>query len=269
MAKKSKNLIINYKCNSNCYLCNFPVQNNKKENFISFEKLTDEINNINFYNFNEINIYGADPFIHKNIFEILKLIPEDIKLNIFTNTRALSYKNYCFKLKNFKNLNVFVKVYSNNSKLHNFITQTSNSFEQTLKGIKNLFFYKIKFSIIIDVCEQNFVFLNEIIDFFNSFRPKKIIIKPILPIGKAKDDYFKFALRYSEIIDVLKINYDNIYGFFPLCFLNDRKINFFNLDYLNYEKSKNNKCIKCKFFQKCIGMPEDYVDLFGAEELLG
>lgn len=91
---KALDLFINNKCNLNCSYCT--VDNSINKNY-DFEKIKE----INFKNFDVINILGGEPTMHPNFIEIVKFIYNQNK-NIVIFSNGFFYK----KLLEIDNLNL-------------------------------------------------------------------------------------------------------------------------------------------------------------------
>jgi hypothetical protein len=48
------------------------------------------------------------------------------------------YEKFLIYYSNIKNLKIITELYGSTKKLHDYITNTKNSFQETFKGIKNL-----------------------------------------------------------------------------------------------------------------------------------
>lgn len=90
------NVACNIKC-KHCYLdCH---QDIKKKNFLSIEKITEELK-VDFKDLKRIYLTGGEPFLHPKINEIIKLSLKKAEVIICTNGTLVNEK----KIKNIKNI---------------------------------------------------------------------------------------------------------------------------------------------------------------------
>jgi len=148
---------LNNKCNNNCKYCS-----NKKG-----RKTKNEIKNlINGISSGKIILEGKDPLINEDFFEFLEdIAKKGLPFEIKTNARMASYFNFAKKLSSFKPDKIIVKFSSFKPKVFEDITRTNNSYDQTLKGIKNLLFLKVPVEVRFIICKENYNHLNKTLAF--------------------------------------------------------------------------------------------------------
>ena len=139
-------IALGYKCNHSCLNC--PLTNNDrlekeldsqviKKNLEELCKHGDKLN---------ITISGGEPTLNSNFFDILEMLGKSgAYINVFSN--ATSCKNMEFvdkmliSLGSNYNLNKFryiTAIHSYNKDVHDKLTNTPGSFEETIKALENL-----------------------------------------------------------------------------------------------------------------------------------
>jgi len=119
------------KCNNNCENCSLGQKEKQKDEILN------EIENID-YKYSTISLYGGEIFLHEDILEILDKASKKFKINIYTNGRVFSYAKLAAKLKTYNINAVKIPFFSLGKKKFEKITKAKGSYEQTLKGIRNL-----------------------------------------------------------------------------------------------------------------------------------
>lgn len=131
-------------CNSNCIMCPYTEYfrfNSKSKSFNTLKNIIDSMNR----NLEYVCITGGEPTILRDDF--LQLV-EHCKnhfhyaiLHILTNGRTFAYKDFLDdfrKVRPYKTL-LGIPLHADNSKLHDYISQSNGSFEETIHGLDNLY----------------------------------------------------------------------------------------------------------------------------------
>jgi radical SAM protein with 4Fe4S-binding SPASM domain len=233
-----------------------------KKKSISFSQIEERIRG--FLNGERVVFTGAEPTIREDIVDLLKLAKKRkikiIQLN--TNARRLADKKFAQKVVE-TGANYFkVSLHGFNARLHNKITQTKNSFEETIKGIRNLIKLEQKDNIVLSIVLGRFNYrdLVEILKLVRQIGLKKVqlnIVKTnnkdlIVPL-EILSKYVSQA-RYRFFFDFL-IKAKNV----PYCLIPEPESLF-----LHGNKSKEfkylSKCKKCKYNKVCSGLLINYVN---------
>lgn len=136
-------LFVTEKCNSNCIMCPMSLASRKRGLTIpqeDWENIIDQIPD----NPAHITITGGEPFLeYKNLLPIMEQINKRFphtEVLVLSNGRAFSImtlfdalfplitEQYCFA----------VPIHASGPELHDHITQTTGSFVQSLRGLRNL-----------------------------------------------------------------------------------------------------------------------------------
>ena len=163
-------------------------------------------------------------------------------------------------------------------KVHENITRSKNSFEQTFKGVKNLIDAGIRLNLRIVVIKQNYKNLTGlaelIVEELDSI--DRIIFISARYKGKAEDNIEKVGISYDEsvkhvqkAVDILQEDFDGsirLYHF-PICVLNPSYRDF--AEGLTKESGGVtflDSCFKCNYKSDCSGIWRSYLDKFGVKE---
>lgn len=278
------------KCNNNCIFCS--VAGIKKE--LSTVKIINIINNLKKKRVKKIQFCGGEPSIRKDLKNLINYSKKlDFKtIGITTNARIFCYENKALEIIK-AGCNYFaVSIHGHNSKIHNACTRTPNSFEQSIKGLKNLLKYKnknihIKINLLLN--SINIKFIEEIIFWINeTFKNLDLItlinMQPIGNASKNKSLIFKLTEFKNNINNAIKKSKIPIQIFdIPLCILEDKNygikkggyilsskgnsIKNFNTSMDSYIK-KLNICRFCDLNKECSGVWKEYIKKFGDKEFV-
>ncbi len=139
--------------------------------------------------------------------------------------------------------------------------QEEDAITNTNKAIDSFLENNIKFGVLVDITNRNYIYLEEIIEYLENKNSKNIF----LSIPNEKEKIPKFADIKDTLIDLVdstkfKINMEG----FPLCFLGKSKDHITNI----IKKGiKINKCSLCELKDSCPGIRKEYIEKYGGEEI--
>jgi len=265
----------------------FFQQEKEEKNDLSLENLKEILEKYRKIKFNEVIFTGGEPTLRKDIFEMIKYSKEiGYKfISIKTNGRMFSYQNFAEKMLSSGLTDSFIYLNGHNSKIHDSITMTKNSFEQTIKGISNLRKLNHHITIICFLCKKNYKYLKDILEFLIGLGIRDIQFKFIEGNKKIFDNYKKIVPKFSEIEkylyesaifakdNKLRISIEGI----PFCLMKDFENLYYNSKISKSIKigNKNNLrrkikpeiCNNCEFNSICDGVPIYYLKKYGNLEL--
>lgn len=218
---------ITNRCNLKCLHCRADASPNCKEE-IPLEKLKEIINELAEMKIIKLVVSGGEPFIRKDIFEILsqcikKKIPE---VAVVTNGTLLNEKKIK-KLKKIKIKHVVVSI-DGLKRTHELI-RGKGTFDKTINSLKLLVNYKFKVGVVFTLSKLNYKDLWPVIKFLNKIRVDHVEIGSLMPFGRGADiknemldENFrkKLFLEYKKIKNKYKKNFID----FESSFLCDIKI---------------------------------------------
>jgi len=289
---KTADIKTGFLCNNNCIFC---VQGEVKKG--AGNKSTEKIKEIlktASRDCDRVVFTGGEPTIRKDIIDLVRYAKKlGFKIiQIQTNGRMFAYKDFCEKIIKAGANEFALALHGHTPQLHNYLTG-SESFLQTISGIKNLI--KLKQSVLTNtvINKSNYRHLPEIVKLLISLG----IIQPQLAFvhaaGEAGVNFDSVVPRVSLVMPYVKksIEIGNHFGVKIMveaitpCFLGGMEshisekiiprtkifeLNSVIKDYkklrIEEAKSKGPNCKKCKLNNYCEGPWKEYPAKFGWDE---
>jgi len=272
-------LKLGYTCNNNCIFCHARPKRKFKD--LSYDQIKKKIDIAKNKKIECLIFSGGEPTIRKDFFKIMSYSKkQDLLIGLVTNVRMLSIPTFLDKLLDYNLEYCYTTLHSSNEEKHNKLSN-SDSFRQTIKGIKNLVDKDVDVLVNVVIIRDNIDDLDNIIILLKKMGVKKIklsFVEPItkediehIPNMKIAADKIKFILKKYK--NQLEIGWDG----FPLCLmkgyenrlidLKTQEINyisevwedgFYKTDQGN--KTNINKCNYCKKNSECGGLYKNYLD---------
>lgn len=297
MIKKIRllDIITGYRCNAKCIFCS--IDNKMRSISMTTSTIKDIINQYTDKNnyIAEIRFGGGEPTIRKDILDLIAYAKnKDVKtISIQTNGYMFYNRNF-LKECAFRGLNkVRLSFRTIDKDVYESLTQVKMGFHFAEKALDNLSDYKIETEIDLLIIKPVLKELNEILDFFTYKKIKKVNFWALWLYNISSHDLKWLAYRYSDAIKILKkamlkhknISYKLMY--FPFCILTGEMRKYYwnpieeealvvtpgSRFYLDEEffmrMGKINICAECPFNNKCTGISDDYVSIYGLEEFVG
>lgn len=288
-------LILFWKCKSNCVFCGMtsdaaldivlPVD-------ITYKKLLEDIERIKGQGLKKIQISGSDPIEYPRIIEIVKHIKKEgfEEVSIATHGRNLSDNKFAEELIVAGIDSFIVPVFGSNPKVHDEITQSPGSFDETIEGVKNAIKLGSKISISPLILRQNLDDLIPLYELVKSLNVESFSFSMTYLTKECDESYFvsskELYHHLSFFFDYVS-NYDFKVAFleFPFCLFGKISLqklvdsglilnNMGKYEFLGDKNKDNNSsthrkkvhvelCSKCKARDFCDGFFEKDVELFG------
>lgn len=179
---------ITSKCNLHCEYCyHFSIEDNKHRNDITLQQALDIIEQLSQNNVLAIRLEGGEPFIRKDIIDIITRIKEKgIGLYILSNGTLISRK-IAQKLARILNYNTdHIQISLDTLQINKFdlITGTKHLRNKIINGLKNLDDMEIPIIISMVVTEKNINEIVPIYEYIKGFKSvKKFNVSPALSVG--------------------------------------------------------------------------------------
>lgn len=292
-----------YTCNNKCLMCSVE----EKRCAFPDREMRDielDLKGGRLKDFTEIEFTGGEPTARRDLLELVaraKALGYE-RISLSTNGRMFSYDDYCQKLIEAGLNKATISLLGPDEKIHNAITRTPESFNETMAGIKNLKkFPNFQVNISTVVSSLNYEHLQEIAELVLSLGIKNWYLLDLIPEGAAQENYMRLAVTQKElsrVLNQLTSSLDNFQelGFFdfPFCLfspemINNQKINFINTQkrgemteqvgfnperivkdecglYSDELRRQIGVCAECRFKEKCGGVWKEYLDKFGGDE---
>lgn len=287
-------LKVGFRCNNRCKFC---VQGNKRNYLVAKHKK--EIRNSLKQSFakgkKEVVFTGGEPTLHPDFLEIVGMA-KDMgfeEIQIQTNGRMFSYDDFCIKTIKAGATQFALALHGHNAKIHDFLTSANGSFEQTVKGIKNL--KRLNQYVLTNtvITSTNARYLPQLAQLLVDLGVSQYQFAFVHISGRAAENKDWIVPQKSKIIKYIKKGLD--VGIetnkkvtteaIPYCLMRGyeeyiaEKIippsmvydaDFVVEDYAQYRKAvgkaKGPNCPKCKYYKICEGPWKEYPDIFGWSE---
>ncbi len=283
-------------CNSNCYFCAADSVKGKPElngyYWKSLETAKEK-------NLNQLIISGGEATLYHGLVPFIKYAKKlgFDKIQLQTNARLLRNIDLLEGLISAGVTNFGTSLHGHNSEIHDFITQSQNSFHQTLRAIENiglLFGPNPPMSVNCVITNENKHFLKELFYLLHSLDLSSIQFSYLHAVGRAKNFFTKGnwptktslipfitdLLDYAMIISkpTTSIGIEA----YPYCLLQGyEKYNSdlwsrslyvaqpdgsILIDSIELERSKGPNCYQCLLDNYCLGPWKQYTLFYGWEE---
>ena len=258
-------------CNNNCRFCLYKTKGERSNK--SRQKIEEELKAGR--NFKKVVFSGGEPTIRKDISEIISFAKKKgfKEIEIKSNGRMFAYQDFCEELiKRGANRFSFYLL-GHIKELHDWLTCIPGSFEQIVKGIKNLKALGQKVNCEVIITKSNYPHLLEILDFGLKLKIDHFQFIFPKPVGMALENFDSLIPRFFLIVSYLKeavkkgvkakkiIEIKNI----PACFL--KGYEKYMVEGSSSGKTKAKDCLKCRYFKSCEGIFEEYIKHFGEKEI--
>jgi MoaA/NifB/PqqE/SkfB family radical SAM enzyme len=207
------------------------------------------------------------------------------------------YEEFAKRFASYDRAHATIAIHSCKSAVHDWITGSKNSFEQTTQGVKNLVKFGIKNRVggKFVISKKNMHDLKETIEMCKQIGCNSVNIAFPHAMGNARLNFYDCIPRYSEIKkDILETTKRSIeiglhidWEAIPLCFLSNYETFASELRMSkhsvlkdlthtdeNYTKTrqttakrKGPQCKQCKYFLICEGIWDDYEEGYDVSEL--
>jgi len=288
-----------YDCNSNCIMCHVGSKFHSKDNSTTeeiYKLLVEGRKN----KANSVEISGGEPTVRKDLVEIVSLANTlgFTTIGISTNGMLLSDKEYCDKLVKAGLTYITVSLHAPNKKISELISGTPNSFNRTIKGIKNAINHKnLEVIVVTAVQKSNFKHLVELGHLITDLGVNSWTICDLVPAGMEKGKYailnvnrrdlYKELMRLAPLQKTIHIVLFNL----TLCTVpkDFSKNNITTIsrkcdETIFFSNNKKGACIKtttddgalrkieicnsCKYAKECAGFWSEYFSLNGEKDIV-
>lgn len=212
---KSADIKIGYSCNNDCIHCVITSQKRnafekyKKQN-LTLEEYKKNVKECINEGITKIILTGGEPTIRQDFFDILKFLKQN-NLCVELQSNGRKFKDKEFVKNTVDYVDEFViPILGSTDKIHDGITQRDGSFEDTIRGVKNLIEKNVFLIVTIVILKQNKDDLVNILRLLNSLGVKRILLTYPTIHGEAKRNKDKIISTYSEIKEQVQDSLDYI-----------------------------------------------------------
>ena len=268
------------KCNNRCLMCSNPPGYEKGKGY-DFKSLVLRFQKID-PGEKEIYLTGGEPTLHPQFFKLLTILRKRCpraKIILDTNGRMFFYEDFLRECLGYGNLEFQVSLCAHTAFLHDKITQTEGSFEQTVKGIKNLLFLgssENEVEIRVVIHKLTLPYLKEIYDFVAKNFPQivRLIFIFMEMEGQAQKNIEKVGITYKKARPYMEDFFKKIKSapfeirlyHFPLCVLQFKFWPYLWRTLPEKEITFLKKCSQCLYQKYCLGIHRDYLKMIGGKE---
>jgi sulfatase maturation enzyme AslB (radical SAM superfamily) len=256
----------NSSCNNKCLYCSIREKDFSKTDLSSILSSLKEKTEEN------VALYGGDPTLRSDLPEIIREARRDgyRRIKLLTNGRAFSNIQFLDQIMH-AGCNLFeITLWGSNPSLHDYLTQTSGSFLETIRGLENLAglpddrFVCIR----IPIGKENHADLENCVTTALNFNVNRIILS-------FQDDRLSFQQVLPHIKNAINISIFNRIWIqtegIPFCIMQGLEQHIGEiLSGLNTIYSKtfkhHNCCIQCIYKDICPGLEVRYLEHFGDKE---
>jgi His-Xaa-Ser system radical SAM maturase HxsC len=260
-------LFLTEQCNNHCLMCSQPPKN--KDDIDYYYLLNSKLIELLPLNLSKIGITGGEPTLLKEklinlLSEIGNRLPE-IEIQLLSNGRNFEDLNYVISISEIglKKLMIGIPLHSDFYLDHDYIAQSENAFNQTLKGLYNLARYNFNIELRVVINKVNSNRLHKISDYIFKNLPfvchvafmgmeytglvpknnKQIWIDPI----DYKDELKKSVLNLSTW--GMNVSIFNL----PLCLIDESLYTFTQKSISDWKIKYFQECDKCILKYDCGG----------------
>jgi len=287
-------ILLGWVCNNNCMFCS--VGHKLAERKIKkWETVKKHIDYGKKVKAETISFSGGEPTIINYLEEAVKYAKKlgFRTIEIQSNGRMFSYPEFAKKIVEAGANRFLISIHADNPELGDAMNRVRGSFEQTVKGIRNLKklgVENLRFSVVIN--KLNYKRLNEIMEFLLNFEPIGIHVNYTIIDGHAYT--YRESIMPPKMSDVAPYVHEAINRIknagkeiwiysFPYCLMKGyefaiaEKGNFdsrligpdFNVslqENRHKHRIKSESCKKCRYYNVCLGPWKRYARIFGFEE---
>ena len=269
--KELVNIISSKECNNDCLICARAKEEIKEMSVLDMKK---QLKDLSKNGCKEIILTGGEPTLMNDFLSIIEVCAGFgfSPIHIQTNGRRFSDINFAKKVSSFPIIDIFLSIHGDNADIHEKITNSKGSFDQSISGIENLISLGANIRTNTVITKPNAKILDQIARFlikkgvltlqFSLLHPKgRVDENPeMIPSLKEMIPSLEKALSYNS--EKVKVFFEAI----PFCLL---KSNYnYAAEWLlpksyrevEFDKMKGDLCSDCKFYEICPGIWKSYTE---------
>jgi sulfatase maturation enzyme AslB (radical SAM superfamily) len=265
---KYKEIFLGNACNNRCLHCSYRGENPAP---LGLSAILDSLSQ---KEENSVLFYGGEPTVRNDLSQIVHKAREAgyRRIKLFTNGRALSDMQFLYQLIQAGCCLFDIKLWASNPSLHDFLTQTRDSFLETIRGLENLAgLPDEKFVCVrIPVCNENLSDIENTVVTALNFGVNRIILS-------LQDHRSPFQAVLPHIKNAINISIFNriwiLTEGLPFCVMQGLEKHMSEIyqgwDTL-YEKNfqQHKYCLDCVYHDFCPGVESSYLETFGDKNFI-
>lgn len=196
-------------CNNNCIFC---MEEDREGRYHTNSQTTDDtvkwITQLN-PNTEEVCFTSGEPTTNPSLARWVKLAKDSgaRRISVMTNARALGYEKYLRRLLAAGMTRFYVSIHGHNAKLHESLTRTPGSFDQTVAGIDMVRKYKprgIDLHTSTVITKRNLPHMKDIYRFLRAHGVDQVVFNIMQANGRANTYFERIFPPYTEIAAVAR-----------------------------------------------------------------
>lgn len=253
------------KCNNKCSFCMVSEEIKENNKIFPIKEIKDIITSLP--KGVEIDFFGGEPSLHSYFWELLKHSIENSRnCSIESNLRIFSNKRLANKLNEIggRKIRIQTSIHGHTSDLHNSITCSKNSYQQTIHAIKNLRNHDIHITTNIVLTSKIEGKLLEIFQNLEKVNIKSYKVSLLVNVKGSEHLIPNYNIIKKELNVVTAWCKEREYQLriekAPLC-LNPENIDLFQYEklYLFNDRIFLKGCNECLLKNRCNGIDESYL----------
>lgn len=220
---------LGYECNNDCLFCYFKNRKQLIKN-LSTEDAKKRLAFIRKIGIDNVEITGGEPTIRKDIIELISFAKSNLgfkKITVITNGSRFCDEKFAYEAIKYGVDDVLVSIHGNDEALNDLLTGRKNSFQDSLKAVKNIKRFGASCRTNTIVTQLNYQKSIDIVALLHSIGIKKINYIFFSPLDDALDIEKKLWPKYSDaapfikqMIDAYKDKFETIsIKVIPFCFM--------------------------------------------------
>ncbi len=197
---------VGFSCNNNCIFC---MEEDRTERYSRLiHQTVEDVRRMMeaSHNAEMVMFTSGEPTLNPDLVRYIQLAKElgFKEIGMISNGRRLGYAKYTYTLLNAGLNHVLVSLHGPNARVHDALTRTRGSFEQTLRGIKVLSAMKRMFPNL--KLHTSFVVTRRNMDFFKEFYDlvaplvDQMVFNMMMPDGRGATYFDQLMPRYSDVV---------------------------------------------------------------------
>lgn len=201
---------INNECNLNCKHCRVAEKNDKE--YLSLKQSKELLAQLFYSGVTKLNLSGGEPFLRKDLFELLEFARKFEDIVITTNGTLLNEET-CEKLRNFSNIKLSISL-DGMQDTHDEFRQKKGTFNKVINTLSLLKKYNIDYAIKYTLSKDTIDDVIDVINIIAQKGAKEFNVRRVIVAGNANEDMLITNEQYIDIIrriilecNRLKINF--------------------------------------------------------------
>ena len=188
---------VNNECNLNCKHCRVSKKNDPKQ--LSLKQAKELLSQLWYNGITDLNLSGGEPFLRKDLFDILDFSIKFQNIVITTNGTLIN-EELCKRLSTFSNVKLSISL-DGMKETHDSFRRKKGTFEKVMNALPILKKYNIKYAIKYTLSNET---VNDVVDVLRIIAKKganEFNVRRVIVAGNANE---KMLLSNEEYIKVIR-----------------------------------------------------------------